>query len=129
MILLLDITQVNRKLCPHENLHMEITASFFIGAKTQKQQRFIKNKLRYPTLCNPMDCSLHVPLSMGLSRQESWSGFPAFPAHLRMRPASRAQGKNPGVGCHFLLQGIFPTHGLNPCLFCLLHWQADFLPL
>jgi len=22
-------------------------------------------------------------------------------------------GKNTGVGCHFLLQGIFPTHGLN----------------
>ena len=22
-------------------------------------------------------------------------------------------GKNPGVGCHFLLQGIFPTQGLN----------------
>ena len=25
-------------------------------------------------------------------------------------------GKNPGVGCHVLLQGIFPTQGLNPCL-------------
>ena len=23
-------------------------------------------------------------------------------------------GKNPGVGCHFLLQGIFPIQGLNP---------------
>ena len=23
-------------------------------------------------------------------------------------------GKNTGVGCHFLLQGIFATHGLNP---------------
>ena len=23
---------------------------------------------------------------------------------------------NTGVGCHFLLQGIFPTQGLNPCL-------------
>ena len=23
-------------------------------------------------------------------------------------------GKNPGVGCHFLLQGIFPTQGSNP---------------
>ena len=22
-------------------------------------------------------------------------------------------GKNSGVGCHFLLQGIFPTQGLN----------------
>ena len=25
---------------------------------------------------------------------------------------------------HFLLQGIFPTQGLNPCLLCLLHWQV-----
>ena len=23
-------------------------------------------------------------------------------------------GKDPGVGCHFLLQGIFPTQGLSP---------------
>ena len=35
-------------------------------------------------------------------------------------------GKNPGVGCHFLLQGVFPTQGSKPCL---LHWQADSLPL
>ena len=31
-----------------------------------------------------------------------------------------------GVGCHFLLQGIFPAQGLNPCF---LHWQLDSLPL
>ena len=37
--------------------------------------------------------------------------------------------KNIGVGCHFLLQGIFPTQGSNPCLLCLLHWQADSSPL
>ena len=42
-----------------------------------------------------------VPLSMEFSRQEYWSG------------------------CHFLLQGIFPTQELNPHLFCLLHWQAS----
>ena len=35
-------------------------------------------------------------------------------------------GKNMGVGCYFLLQGIFPTQGSNPCL---LHWQADSVPL
>jgi len=23
-------------------------------------------------------------------------------------------GKDTGVGCHFLLQGIFPTHGSEP---------------
>ena len=35
-------------------------------------------------------------------------------------------GKNTGVGGHFLLQGIFPTQGSNPCL---LHWKANSLPL
>ena len=34
-------------------------------------------------------------------------------------------GRNTGVGCHFL-QGIFPTQGSH---LCLLHWQADCLPL
>ena len=34
-------------------------------------------------------------------------------------------GKSTGVGCHFLLQGIFLTQGWNPCV---LHWQADSLP-
>ena len=38
-------------------------------------------------------------------------------------------GKNSGVGCHALLQGIFLTQGSNPHLFCLLHWQAGSLPL
>ena len=37
--------------------------------------------------------------------------------------------KNTGVGYHFLLQGIFPTQGENPCLLHLLHWQADSLPI
>ena len=38
-------------------------------------------------------------------------------------------GKNTGVGYHSLPQGIFLTQGSNPCLFCLLHWQAGSLPL
>ena len=37
-------------------------------------------------------------------------------------------GKNTGVGCHFLLWGIFPTQRLNPHLLCLLYWQVDSLP-
>ena len=43
-----------------------------------------------------------APLSMGFSRQESWSS---------------------------LLQGIFLTQGLNPCRLRFLHWQVDSLPL
>ena len=37
-------------------------------------------------------------------------------------------GKSTGVGCHFFLQGIFPTQGLNSHLFCFLHWKVDSLP-
>ena len=59
-----------------------------------------------PTLCNPM----------GHSRPGS-SIHRNFP------------GKNTGAGCHFLLQEIFPTQELNRQLLCLLHWQADPLPL
>ena len=29
--------------------------------------------------------------------------------------------KDTGVSCHFLIQGIFQTQGLSPCLSCLLH--------
>ena len=32
------------------------------------------------------------------------------------------------MGCHALLQGIFPTQGSNPHLLHLLHWQAGSLP-
>ena len=54
------------------------------------------------THCDPMDCQ--APLTMEFF----------FP------------GKNTRVGCHFLLQGIFPTQGSNPHL---LYWQADSLSL
>ena len=38
-------------------------------------------------------------------------------------------GKNTGVGCHFLLQGLFLTWESNPYLLGFLHWQADSLLL
>ena len=34
-------------------------------------------------------------------------------------------GKNPGVSCHFLLQGVFLNQGLNQHF---LHWRVDSLP-
>ena len=37
-----------------------------------------------------------------------------------------SSGKNSGMGCHALLQGIFLTQGSN---LCLLHWQDGSLPL
>ena len=44
-----------------------------------------------------------------------------------------APGKNIGVGCHALLQGIFPTEGLNPglphCIRILYHRNKKGSPL
>ena len=47
----------------------------------------------------------------------------------RLLCPSDSAGKNTGVGCHALLQGIFPTEGSNPCLLYFLNWQAGSLPL
>ena len=57
-------------------------------------------------LCDPMDDSP-----------------PGFSVH------GISPNKNTGVGCHALLQRIFPTQGLNPCLLHLLHGQVDSLLL
>ena len=38
-------------------------------------------------------------------------------------------GKNTAEGCHFVLQGIFPTWGWNMCLLRLPHWQEYSWPL
>ena len=52
--------------------------------------------------------------------------FGPYPARL-LRPQD-SPGKNTGVCCHFLLQGVFLTQGSNPGVLCLLHCQADSLP-
>ena len=54
--------------------------------------------------------------------------------HIYMRACARllyawdSPSKNTGVSC-CVLQGIFLTQGLNPCLLHLLHWQGDSLIL
>ena len=57
----------------------------------------------------------------------------SLPAH-RLQPTRLLcpwdfPDKDTGVGCHFHLQGIFLTQESNLPLLCLLHWQADSLPL
>ena len=52
----------------------------------------------------PWTVGQQASLSMGFSRQEYWSVL------------------------HALLQGIFPTQGLNPCPLCLLHCRWILCP-
>ena len=63
-----------------------------------------------PTLCDPRDCSL-----------------PGSSVH------GDSPGKNTGVGCRALLQGIFPAQGLNPglpnCRQFLYHLSEEGSPL
>ena len=52
--------------------------------------------------------------------------YPTLCDLTRLSSLWNTPGKDTGVGCHFLLQGIFPTQGSNPGL---LHRQVDSLPL
>ncbi|KAB0377187.1 hypothetical protein FD755_011631, partial [Muntiacus reevesi] len=54
-----------------------------------------------------MDCSLPGTLSMEFSRQEYWRGPPGSSVR------GDSPGKNTGVGCHALLQGISPAQESN----------------
>ena len=65
-----------------------------------------KSLLSCLTLFDPMDCSP-----------------PGSSVH------GDSPGKKTGVGCHALLQGIFPTQGLNQHLLWVLHWQVGSLSL
>ena len=57
-----------------------------------------------PTLCDPVGCS---PLGSSVHGE--------------------SPGKNMGMGCRNLLQGIFLSQGLNPHLLRLLQWQVGSL--
>ena len=99
-----------------------------------------------PTLCDATDYTVHgilqarvlewvaFPFSRGSSQPEI---EPRSPALQEDSLPAEAQGKpkNTGVGCPFLLQGIFPTQGSNPglphcrILYQLSHkWKLVFSP-
>ena len=64
--------------------------------------------LSHVTLCDPMDCS---------------------PPGSSVRGISQARILEWENGCHFLLQGIFPTQRSNLDFLCLLQWWVDSLLL
>ena len=55
---------------------------------------------------------------------ESLQSCPTLCEPARLLCPWDSPGKDAGVGCHALLQGIFPTQGSNPCFIRLLPWQA-----
>ena len=83
------------------------------GKKNLKLQQKREQVLLPQGVIQPLSCTrlLCQPLGLQPARLFCLWDFP---------------GKNTGVVCHFLLQGIFLTEGLNPCL---LPWQVVSLPL
>ena len=92
----------------------------------------VKSLSRVRLFATPWTVAYQAPLSMGFSRQECWSELP-FPSPgdlpnpgiehrsptlqadaLLSEPPGKPQKTR--VSCHTLLQGIFPTQGLNPSL-------------
>ena len=69
---------------------------------------------RCTMLCVISMCAQSLQLYMTLWDPMDWS--PPGSSVLKDSP-----GKNARVGCHALLQGIFPTQGWNLCLLRLLH--------
>ena len=67
-------------------------ARYFVYGSYTFQQVKVKSPSRVRLFATPWTVAYEAPPSMGFSRQEYWSG------------------------CHFLLQGIFPTQGSNPGL-------------
>ena len=124
--------------------------------KTNKIQKCVqlaaaaaaKSLQSWPTLCDPIDGSPPGSPVPGIlqARTLEWVAISfsnVWKWKVKVKSLSRARllgslqparlfhpwdfpGKSTGVGCHCLLQGIFPTQALNSCL---LYWKVDSLPL
>ena len=71
-----------------------------MGVRTEGKREVCMRAKSLQTLGTPWIVANKAPLSIGCA------------------------GKNAGVGCSVLLQGIFQTQGSNLRLFCLQHWRA-----
>ena len=104
-----SLTHMHMYTCTPSHSHMQTHVHTHSGVALAKI--FIlgaKSLQSCPTLWDPMDCNP-----------------PGSSVH-GIRP-----GKNTEVGCHFLLQGIFPTQGSNlsllwllECRWILYHWAT-----
>ena len=93
--------------------------------------RRYSNLLQYSCLENPMDRGAWRATVHRVAK--SWTPLSMHACTDCSLPISSVRGFNPdrniGVGCHFLLQGLFLTQGSNLSLLRLLNWQEHSSPL
>ena len=105
-------------------------------SRSMSWEQFQKNTKPYNWICRKhlqifTEKTLPLHRSKLKTESESYSVVSASLGSLRLQPTRllcpwNFPGKNTGVGCHSVLQGIFPTQGSNPSFLHLLHWQEDF---
>ena len=131
-------------------LYWNIIASLLLVSSVQQHESAMKVKVTQLclTLCDPMDwsqpgSSVHgifqdgilewvaIPFSRGSSQPRDWTQVSHIADGFFTIWAARKTQKTSGVGCYALLQGIFPTQGLNPgflhcgqILYCLSHQES-----
>ena len=102
-----SIRQHWSELCP------KLYKLFLVFSALQTHHlRLVHCFCHYSSLCS--ECS-SVPFHVCALNQDQlfvtpWTGACWAPLSMGF------PGKTTGVGCHFLLQRIFPTQGVNPCL-------------
>ena len=93
----------------------------YMSKKVEKSMSILRRHMERNSC---QDTALSLPCSCVLSHFSHVQLWDPMYLHPQDFP-----GKNTEVGCHALLQGVFPTQGSNPSLSHLFHWQAVSLPL
>ena len=123
-----DMTQATQHACMHPS-YLSKGASFTLiksqRSRTQGQRSVMSQTIfaLNRQMCNCPPClklkKLCVCVLIHSVVSNSLRPFGLQPTRLLL--PWDFPGKNTGVGCHFFLQGIFPTQGSNQCLLCFLH--------
>ena len=109
-----------------------VAVSFSRGSSRPRDQTSVSVPPALQADSLPLSCQGRVRTVGKLSKIYQFSSFTQFyptlcdPMPARFLCPWDSPSKNTGVGCHFLLQGIFPTQGSN---LRPLNRQADSLPL
>ena len=106
---------------------------FAQDSQSQERKNYLVNQNRAggqdPAKSTSQRVQYYIPQTYDSAQLSRVQLFENPWAVARQGPLSmRSPGKNTGVGCHFLLQGIFTTQGWNPHLLLgrqiLYHWAT-----
>ena len=122
----LPFTQSKNGLCqPH--IHLYITDISYICIKLRHYMR--KQWKRNQNSNNSFKVQMVPDLCVCRVLSRAWLLVTPWTAAHQAPLSMDFPGKNTGVGCHALIERIFPTQRSNPHLLFLLHYRSILYPL